>query len=216
MAPLKIIGAGFGRTSTDSLRHALDILGYNTHHMKSIFQDPDQDMDDFYYAAKNNGQDVDWDKIYKKYDAAVDWPTCTFYKQLMEKYPDAKVILTVRSADSWYQSAIKTLHVHYIHPDFNSEFAQKFKRMVGAVILNGTFNDPEKAHREEEVKKMFSDHIEEVKRHVPPEKLYVMQVGEGWEGLCQFLGKEIPDVPYPRINSKDEFLKNMENFNKNF
>lgn len=184
--------------------------------MKSMFEDPDQNLDDFYYAAKSNGKNVDWDRIYKKYDAAVDWPTCTFYKQLMEKYPDAKVILTVRSPGSWYQSAMKTLHTHYMHPDFNSEFAQKFKRMVEAVILNGTFNDPEKANKEEEVKKMFTDHIEEVKNHVPPEKLYVMQVGEGWEGLCKFLGKEVPDVPYPRINSKDEFLKNMEVFNKNF
>ncbi|KAI8877192.1 hypothetical protein K501DRAFT_337602, partial [Backusella circina FSU 941] len=194
MAPLQVIGAGFGRTGTDSLREALNILGYNTHHMKSMFMDPEQNYDDFYNAYIN--KDADWDKIYNKYDAAVDWPTCTFYKELMEKYPEAKVVLTVRSAESWYKSCAKTIHPRAIDPNFHTESAKKFKRMAKTIILDGALNDPVAFADEENIKSLFNNHNEEVKHYVPADRLYVMELGEGWNGLCKFLNKDVPEVPY--------------------
>ncbi|KAI8887638.1 hypothetical protein K501DRAFT_174993 [Backusella circina FSU 941] len=215
MAPLQIIGAGFGRTATDSLHEALNILGYNTHHMKCLFTDPEQNPDDFYNAVQHNSQ-TDWDRIYAKYDAAVDWPTCTFYKELMLKYPNAKVILTVRSANSWYESVKNTIHARHINPTYKGEKVQPYRRMMKAVLLDGVICDAEKFNKEEDVKQMFLDHIEEVKQHVPADKLYVMEIGEGWEGICKFLGKDTPDVPYPRVNSTVDFQKSMNSLQKNF
>ncbi|EIE78208.1 hypothetical protein RO3G_02912 [Rhizopus delemar RA 99-880] len=108
MAPLQVIGAGFGRTGTDSLHEALNILGYNTHHMSCIFKNENLDFETF-KEAHRNPEAIDWDKPYDGFDAAVDWPTCNFYKELMVKYPDAKVLLTVRTPESWYVSVCKTV-----------------------------------------------------------------------------------------------------------
>ncbi|KAI7897817.1 uncharacterized protein BX663DRAFT_526980, partial [Cokeromyces recurvatus] len=108
MAPLEVIGAGFGRTGTDSLRAALNMLGYKTHHMKCFFEDPELDPD-LFYDAYFHRETADWDQLYKDYNAAVDWPTVEFYKELLKKYPKAKVLLTIRSADSWYNSVKNTI-----------------------------------------------------------------------------------------------------------
>jgi hypothetical protein len=183
--------------------------------MKCMFMDPEQDVDDFYNAKQNNGE-ADWDRIYAKYDAAVDWPTCTFYKQLMDKYPDAKVVLTVRTADSWYKSVKNTIHAQHTNPNFKGETAERFKRMTNAVILDGVLTDAERFAKEEEVKQAFLDHNEEVKHYVPADRLYVMQIGEGWEGLCKFLGKDVPEVPYPRGNSTEQFIENIKTFSQKF
>jgi 3-dehydroquinate dehydratase len=183
--------------------------------MKSMFTDPEQDVDDFYNAKQNNGE-ADWDRIYDKYDAAVDWPTCTFYKELMNKYPDAKVVLTVRTADSWYKSVKNTIHAQHANPKFKGEAFERFKRMTNAVVLDGVMTDVERFAKEEEVKQAFLDHNEEVKHYVPTDRLYVMQIGEGWEGLCKFLGKDVPVVPYPRGNSTDGFSNFVDIFSEKF
>jgi hypothetical protein len=181
-----------------------------------MFMDSEQDPDSFYNATQNNNE-ADWDKIYAEYDAAVDWPTCTFYKELMNKYPDAKVVLTVRSADSWYQSVKKTIHATAMNNDtFNGEKAENFKRMINHVVLDGAVSDPERFEKEEDIKQIFLDHNEEVKHYVPTDKLYVMEIGEGWEGLCKFLGKDVPDVPYPRGNSTDGFKNFVNIFSERF
>ncbi|CEI88862.1 hypothetical protein RMCBS344292_03238 [Rhizopus microsporus] len=207
MAPLQVIGAGFGRTGTDSLRMALEMLGYRTHHMSCFIKDPNLDPLPFKEAYLNNKQG-DWDTIYKDFDAAVDWPTCTFYKELMEKYPDAKVILTVRTPESWYKSVMNTIVP--ISSDVVCSENPTLKRigdMCHTVIFDGLFVDKERINNEKYVKQLFIDHNEEVKRTVPPERLLVMELGEGWERLCKFLDKKVPDQPYPKANSTEEFIQ---------
>ncbi|KAI9476256.1 MAG: P-loop containing nucleoside triphosphate hydrolase protein [Benjaminiella poitrasii] len=216
MAPLEIIGAGFGRTGTDSLRTALNMLGYKTHHMKSFGEDLSLDPDDFYHAYLHRDE-ANWEKMYENYNAAVDWPTTSFYKELYAKYPDAKVILTVRDADSWYTSMLNTL-AHRSHappkgdvdPTKNPRF--KFQRMASTVCMNGLTSKPDEFDDKERMKKIFLDHNEEVKRLIPADKLLVFELENGWEKLCSFLGKEIPDVPYPHINTTaqhQEYVKKM-------
>jgi hypothetical protein len=180
-----------------------------------MFMDPEQNVDDFTNAADNNGE-ADWDRIYNKYSAAVDHPTCHFYKELMAKYPDAKVILTVRSAESWYKSVKKTIYAQHNDPRFVTPEFERFKRMTDRVALDGVLTDPKRFEKEDEVMKMFTDHNEEVKHYVPADRLYVMQLGEGWEGVCKFLGKDIPDVPYPKSNSTEAFGDNVEKIAKAF
>ncbi|KAG1148021.1 hypothetical protein G6F37_003276 [Rhizopus arrhizus] len=212
MAPLQIIGAGFGRTGTDSLREALNILGYNTHHMSSFFKDENLDCKPF-KEAHRNPEAVDWDKVYDGFDAAVDWPTCTFYKELMVKYPDAKVLLTVRTPESWYASICKTI-VPMVrrYEEIKSERAKDIADMAAEVVMNGILTDEEKMKDEKAIQKLFTDHVEEVKRHVPSDRLLVMELGEGWGRLCQFLGKEVPKIPYPKTNSTTSFQDRVSNY----
>jgi hypothetical protein len=166
--------------------------------------DPTLNMDDFYNACDNRDE-ADWDKMYENYNAAVDWPTTTYYKDLVVKYPEAKCILTVRSADSWYTSVKNTVHiVNQRKPSDDPKFAQ-FKNMTHKVTEELGIMDPIKITDEEAIKKCFIDHNEEVKRTIPADRLIVLELGEGWDRLCEFLGKEVPDMPYPRANSTQEF-----------
>ncbi|KAI7863087.1 P-loop containing nucleoside triphosphate hydrolase protein [Spinellus fusiger] len=207
--PLKIIGAGFGRTGTKSLHEALEILGYRTHHMFVLFEDHTQDPAVWEKAYDDpKSHENDWEKIYQHFDAALDWPTVSFYKELSEEYPDAKVILTVRSAESWYTSlqnsilkktepeSLVGLHPHVL----------RCIQMHRKLSMNGYLNDLSKATKEGFIK-IFNDHIEEVKRNIPAHRLLVLELGEGWDRLCKFLDVEVPSVPYPHVNSSgDEFF----------
>ncbi|KAJ8655107.1 hypothetical protein O0I10_009142 [Lichtheimia ornata] len=215
MAPLKVIGAGYGRTGTDSLRTALNILGFNCFHMRSVMMDNvDRHPEVFTDAFLHPEKPVDWDMLYEGFDAAVDWPTVSFVDRLMKHYPDAKIVLTDRDADSWYRSVKSTLFslVSEGRRDYDSmsEYMKRVRKMGEVLILDGALYDPEKFNDEEAIKAMFNAHVEWVKKNVPSDRLFIMQLGEGWERLCKFLDVPVPDVPYPSANSsksfQDEFL----------
>ncbi|CEP07386.1 hypothetical protein [Parasitella parasitica] len=217
MAPLEVVGAGFGRTGTDSLRTALNILGYKTHHMKEFKENPDSnDPDRFYDAYKEEDRTkVDWDNIYRDYTAAVDWPTAAFWPDLHKKYPEAKIILTVRDEDSWYKSVKNTIASFQQNRAEQSVGKQvdtddpnyKLRRMAEAVCLDGLFTDSNRFKDEEKVKQHFLDNIKKVKETIPENQLLVMKLGDGWEELCTFLKKDIPNQPYPNVNSTEQFQK---------
>lgn len=180
--------------------------------MKSFFTDPTLNMDDF-YNAYDNPEEANWEKMYENYNAGVDWPTTSYYKHLMVKYPDAKFILTVRSAESWYTSVKNTVHpVNQKKPTDDPKF-QQFKRMVRKVTDHTGVIDPVTFADEEAIKQGFLDHNEEVKRLIPADQLIVLELGEGWERLCKFLGKEVPDMPYPKANSTEEFRQQQMQIN---
>lgn len=208
---IKIIGAGFGRTGTLSIKAALEELGFGPcYHMQEVIGHPDHVA--LWHAAAT-GKAVDWKEIFQGYQATVDWPACTFYKELMETYPDAKVLLTVRDPEKWYESAQST-----IYPPLNRKPFLYFKfllkllfpkmfpplRMVNALIWDGTFQGrfTDKGHAIE----VFNQHIEEVKKCVPPERLLIYNVKEGWEPLCTFFGVEVPqDKPFPHLNDRARY-----------
>src|SRR5215212_7838314 len=105
---LEVIGAGFGRTGTMSLKVALEQLGYGPcYHMVELFEHPDHV--ERWEAAVRGEEPVDWEEVFAGYRATVDWPGAAFYKELSERYPEAKVILTVRDPDRWYESARNTI-----------------------------------------------------------------------------------------------------------
>lgn len=175
--------------------------------MKSFFIDKSQDTEDFYKAYHNRDK-ADWDRIYEKYTAAVDWPTATFYKELIVQYPEAVVILTVRDADSWYKSMKNTVaNDAKKEEEMKIPMLQRFHKMAYDVCGEGEPLNPVKFADEEKTKKFFIDHIEEVKRHVPAARLLVLELGEGWDRLCSFLGKDVPDTPYPSTNATKDWNK---------
>lgn len=204
--PLKVIGAGFGRTGTTSLKAALERLVGPCYHMMEVFPKPGHVA---FWEAAHRGEPVTWDDVFGDYQAAVDWPTCTFYRELMERNPEAKVLLSVRDPERWYQSVLSTIHtVNNQRPPASWLFAavpqvRHFVGMTDAIIWQGTFGGrfENKAH----ALRVYSAHLEEVKRTVPPDKLLVFDVKEGWEPLCAFLEVPVPDEPFPHLNDAAAF-----------
>jgi hypothetical protein len=210
---LKIIGAGYGRTGTKSLQLALERLGYNQcYHMESLLRNPAGVK---YWKAAHERKAVDWDALFEGYQAIVDFPGSMYYKELAAYYPDAKIILTVRDPESWHKSAMST--IYSVEPSFffklrlafSALFSSKVRNFLRVALHNkkslwngyfeGRFADKAYAIQR------FKNHIEAVKRAIPAERLLIFDVREGWEPLCQFLGKEVPAGPFPRSNKKENF-----------
>ncbi len=204
---IQVIGAGFGRTGTASLKGALEDLGFDRcYHMKEVFPHPEHIP---LWQAAAEGKPVDWDRLFEGYQATVDWPGCTFYRELMAHYPDAKVLLNVRDPEAWYKSATDTIF-RMSKMDFPINLVplfvprlRRFIRMARTLIWKNTFDNRfgDKAY----AISVFNDHIAEVKRTVPEGKLLVYEVKEGWEPLCAFLNVPVPDKPFPRLNDSAAF-----------
>jgi hypothetical protein len=217
---MKVIGAGFGRTGTASLKAALETLGFSPcYHMMEVFANPEHP--DFWQAAWR-GEPVDWNGILGGYEAAVDWPACTFYAELMERYPDAKVLLSVRDPERWYESTRSTIYelgristgsslsrlsfaffFLLAFGTFNTGQGPMTEEIVWQGTFGGKFED--KRHAIE----VFNRHNEEVRRRVPQERLLVYEVKEGWGPLCELLGVEEPDEPFPRLNDAAEMRRRI-------
>ncbi|HMY15309.1 MAG TPA: sulfotransferase [Polyangium sp.] len=198
---LKVIGAGFGRTGTLSLKAALEILGFGPcYHMVEVFKHPGH-AEAWSAAADGN---VDWEKLLAGYPSTVDWPSTSFWRELTTAYPEAKVILTVRSTESWVKSAQNTIFKNISEPvveDGSPRAAQRrmAQRLVRDNDFGGNLEDPE------HIGKVFEAHNEEVRRTIAAERLLVYESGQGWEPLCRFLGVPVPAVEYPKTNSTEEF-----------
>lgn len=195
---LKIIGAGFGRTGTLSLKNALEQLGFvPCYHMTELFFHPEANDQ---WVALVDGEPVSWSTVFNGYQATVDWPACAYYKELMQAYPEARVLLSVRDPEKWYESVINTIY-QVSRRDPSSPHARMIRKLIWDGTFHGRFEDKAYAIS------VFQTHNEEVKRLVPPEKLLVYDVKEGWEPLCTFLGVPVPlDMPFPHLNDRQEFL----------
>jgi hypothetical protein len=200
---LSVIGAGFGRTGTLSLKAALEQLGFGPcHHMMEVFMHPEQAP---IWSAAARGEAVDWDALLAGYNATIDWPSCHFWKELADHYPDARVLLSYRDAEKWFSSFSDTIMQVITAPppqgDVNPVM-MAVAEMGGYIVRDKTFGGNfDKAH----VLKVYNDHIATVKRIIAPERLLVYDVKEGWEPLCAFLGVPVPDTDFPRTNSREEF-----------
>ncbi|MEO2172991.1 MAG: sulfotransferase family protein [bacterium] len=204
---LKVIGAGFGRTGTASLKVALEHLGYAPcHHMKEVFPSLEQIN---WFDQASRGDPVDWDKVFSKFQASVDWPSVAYYQELAEHFPDAKVVLSVRDAEAWHKSVSETIYaisnniptwLRFVAPPVD-----RICKMIYRLIWDGTFSG-EFENRDFAIG-VFNKHIEDVKQIIPAERLLIHTASEGWQPLCDFLGKPLPDLPYPRVNEAKELKR---------
>lgn len=194
---MKVIGAGFGRTGTMSLKVALEELGFGPcYHMIELFEHPEHVER---WEAAVRSEPVDWEDLFRGYQATVDWPGAAFYKELSERYPEARVILTVRDPERWYESARNTI---FTLRDVASSRAPQVARDLAS---QKGFRDVEDRQQTIEA---FNRWNEEVKETIPPERLLIYEVREGWEPLCDFLGVEAPeDKPFPHLNDSESFRK---------
>jgi hypothetical protein len=203
---LEVIGAGLGRTGTLSLKVALEELGFSKcYHMTEVFANPHHVAS---WAAAGRGEPVDWDALFRGYRATVDWPGCNFYREFLARNPDARVILTVRDPDRWYDSANRTIYrVHAAFPGWLRLVMPRMRRffaMVDSLIWDGFFQG-RFADRAFAIDR-FRRHIEEVRQNVPTDRLLVYEVKDGWGPLCGFLGVPVPEgKPFPHVNDTAEF-----------
>jgi len=193
---LKVIGAGFGRTGTMSLKLALEQLGFGPcYHMSEVFKHQAWDL---WYEASKDPAHADWETIFQGYNATVDWPNATYWKELADAYPDAKIILTERDPDQWFDSTQATIFANNLLAGPDSGFPRMVRAVVGALFDNQLDN-------RELCTRVFREHNARVRATIPPERLLVYEVAQGWQPLCKFLGVPVPAGPMVKTNTTEEF-----------
>lgn len=204
---LEVIGSGFGRTGTSSLKQALEELGLSPcHHMEEVFANPGQ-VDQ--WVAYSRNQPVDLAEVFAGYRAQVDWPGSHVWRELAQIFPDARVVHSTRPADKWWASFERTigkLMTHHRNIDLQPHIAAMMEageELIGQRTFSGGWTDRDAAIE------AFNRREAEVRAAIPADRLLVFDVAQGWEPLCAFLGKPVPDTPFPRKNHVDEFWSDI-------
>ena len=205
---LKVIGAGCGRTGTSSLREALKTLGYNPYHMEECVRNDHFRL----WLRAGRGDGAALDAALRGYDATTDFPAATFVDELARRHPGARVVLSTRDAGDWARSVRATIW----HPQFLG------KHWLFRLLLGKRAQDMCRMYRErffggaepslddvDALKRAFRAHEARVRRTVPADRLLVHRATDGWAPLCAFLGKPIPDAPYPRVNDAASFRRHI-------
>jgi Sulfotransferase domain len=195
---LQVVGAGFGRTGTLSLKHALERIGFGPcYHMMEVFPRPEH-VEMWHRLAF--GGPMDWDLLFRDFRATVDWPSARWWREIAAHFPDAKVLLSVRDPEAWYKSMHDTIYQPMTWPV--AADAPRVMRLQNEMarrgILQDTFDNrfEDKAH----AIAVFKRNIEEARATIAPARLLEFDVREGWEPLCRFLGVPVPADPFPRLN----------------
>ena len=212
---MKVIGAGLPRTATTTQLIALEMLGLPCYHMRDMMGDLTKSVPQWRQALEGNGP---WDELFEGKESVVDWPGSYHWRELMDVYPDAKVLLSVRSAESWVESMHNTIaaiwfgenlmhHLamarYQVDPVFASWLDVLKDMWTKADIMVPSGGDPE------EMASGFERWNQEVIDTVPSERLLVWNPKDGWDPLCEFLDVDVPDGPVPNVNDTENFQKNL-------
>ncbi|HLY85460.1 MAG TPA: sulfotransferase [Gaiellaceae bacterium] len=196
---LRVVGAGLPRTATRSLKNALELLlGGRCYHMAEVFQH----LEDVpTWSAATRGGEVDWGSFPPDSLAAVDWPASVFWRELADANPDAVIVLSTReSAATWWESADETIFPvlrNPVEPD-REEWLQMVRGLLVREI-GENWDDAERAQA------FYERHNEQVRHEAPAGRLLEWQARDGWEPLCAALGVAVPDEPFPRVNTREEW-----------
>lgn len=203
---LQIIGSGFGRTGTMTLKQVLESLGFGPcHHMVEILEKPERLAPWKKLAA---GETVDWEEAFAGYRSQVDWPGAYVWPQTIEAFPDARVIHSERPADAWWNSFDGTIGKFFrvfrdldVPPHVMEQFTVMHDWLIQGVFTDFTDRDSAIA--------AYRANNQRVRDTVPADRLLVFNVAEGWEPLCRFLEVPVPDVPFPHTHPKKEFWEHF-------
>ena len=212
---LILIGAGLPRTGTLTQKLALEQLGVGPcYHWVNVIADLDQVG---LWDLALDGE-APWGEVFAGHRSTVDWPGGYFYRELMDAYPQAKVLLSVREGEAWERSFRDTIWTMSYGQSLmpllahaRAEVDPRWRRYLALVDRmfwgpQGTFaagSEPA------QLIEQMAAHNEQVKRVVPAERLLVWEVGEGWGPLCEFLGVDVPAEPLPHANDRDTFLERV-------
>jgi hypothetical protein len=219
---MKVIGAGLPRSATTTQMFALEQLGFGPcYHMRDLLTDLEAELPLWEAALAG---DADWDAIFggdRAIGSTVDWPSAYFYRELIDYYPDAKVLLSVRDADAWVNSMRGTIwamfHDHgapiYHVSEARASVDPLWRRYLD--LMNGMNWAPGSGA-------FTGDHAsddglaasmvrwnDEVKATVPADRLLAWNPAEGWEPLCEFLEVDVPAEELPRLNDTHAFREGI-------
>ncbi len=191
---LQIIGAGFGRTGTESMKRALEILGYDPcYHMYEVIPHPQRYK--IWQEIYDGVRVPDWDAVFDGFHATVDWPAARYWRELAAHYPEAKILLTVRSSESWYASMDKTVLTFLRNLEKTEGLGPRLRRD----IFEGNVHD------KDHVIAIYERNIAQVQAAFGADRLLTYELGSGWDPLCRYLGKPVPDVDFPNRNKSATF-----------
>ena len=212
---MKLIGAGLPRTATTTQMIALEMLGLPCYHMRDMMMDLEGSVPKWRQALDG---EADWDEIFAGKESAVDWPAAYHWRELMDVYPDAKILLSVRDAEGWIRSMNDTINQAFfgdtlmfhlvraryaIDPPFAGWIDVLTEMNWGENGVFGTSPDP--ATMAEAMERWNQSVIDTV----PSERLLVWHPKDGWEPLCEFLEVPVPEAPLPNVNDTENFQKNL-------
>ena len=196
MTDLQVIGTGFGRTGTDSMREALNVLGFGPcHHMRNLIADTTHRDQWRRFIA---GGPADWDTLLAGSKSCVDWPTTHYWPDLIARFPNAKVLLTWRTAESWWSSFEKTI-LPIIQANLLNQNPVPGSQLIAKSVFAG------RPITREHCIATYEANVERVRTTVPADRLLVYKIGDGWGPLCANLGVAVPDQPFPHANSTADF-----------
>jgi hypothetical protein len=199
---LRVVGAGLGRTGTHSLKLALERLtGGRCYHMTEAFGRPG---DTAVWRAAVRGETAGLIPMLKGYTTAVDWPACAFWEPLAEANPDAVVLLSVRdSAEQWWRSCERTIFQSMSTPVPDGEPDWADRRAMMMELLDTTFTPhwPERAA----AMAAYEEHNARVRARADPARLVEWRPSDGWQPVCAALRVMVPDEPFPKTNTTEEF-----------
>jgi len=185
---------------TKSLKHALELVGFSPcYHMSEVIEHVDHAHT---WLAAATGHEVDFGTVLSGYAACVDWPACAFWRELMAAYPEAPVLLSVRPTSQWFASFTATIRAALLQPP-GLDQPPVSRDMAREVMINRTFGG--RLDDDDAIIDSYERHNAQVIAEVPPERLLVFDVSQGWEPLCHFLGRAVPDEPFPQDNDTATF-----------
>lgn len=206
------------RTATTTQMIALEQLGFGRcYHMRDLLADLETGLPLWERAAEGS---PDWEQIFGDANSTVDWPSARYYRELIDYYPDAKVLLSVRDGDSWVRSMRETVWgifhgdsvLHHVSearaaldPLWQRYIALMFRMSWDdstGVLAGDTYSDAGLAAA-------MNRWNEEVKSTVPADRLLEWYPTDGWEPLCEFLEVDVPGEPVPRVNDTASFREGI-------
>lgn len=197
---LEIIGAGFGRTGTNSLKAALERLGFGPcHHMSEVIGNADQVR---LWAEVAEGR-PDFERIFSGFRSAVDFPVSAYWQDVLAATPGAKVILSDRDPGDWYGSFSQTILPLILDkatwPDIRRAWFAMIDEVIVAKALGGRTD-------REGILAAYRANAAAARALEAQGRALVLRSRDGWPPLCDFLGVEVPDEPYPKTNPRAEFF----------
>ncbi len=211
---MKVIGAGLPRTATLTQKIALEMLGFGPcYHMVNVLADLSLTGQ---WANALAGQ-ANWDKIFDGFNSAVDYPAAFFHKELLDAYPDAKVVLSVRDGRAWARSMHDTIWGLQYDEGSIARHLMSARRCIDPAMraytdlmstmlnLAALFGPTPQQFDEDALVAGMERHNADVRAHVPARQLLEWSPADGWGPLCEFLDRPVPAAPLPCVNDSAAF-----------